>query len=104
MQEEKLARNEIKIVHLDSRVKGVERRINNVEQKLQREVERSISSDNEIKELVTALRTTLLEVADKNHITEFFKENWKYIAVWVTLTLGGDVKELVQFIAPLGAG
>lgn len=90
-----------RITHLGSRVKGVERRVNNVEQKLQGEIERSLNADTDLKELIVTLNSTLISVADKNHITEFFKSNWKYIALWVSITMGGDVKELVQYLGPL---
>lgn len=101
MSLDRLTNNEARIAKLDGRVGGVYKRVSEVERRLLLEVERSKEADTEIKELITALRETLLMVADKNHITEFFKKNWKYIALWVTITSGGDVKALLQQIGPI---
>ena len=99
--EGQIKQHNTRITNLGSRVKVVERRVNNVEQKLQSEIERSVNVDTDLKELVVTLNDTLVRVADKNHITEFFKSHWKYIALWVTITLGGDVQTLVQYLGPL---
>ena len=74
--EGQIKQHNTRITNLGSRVNGVERRVNNVEQKLQSEIDRSINLYTDIKELVVTLNDTLVRVADKNHITEFFKSHW----------------------------
>ena len=77
---------------LDNRLLDAERRLSNVESELHAEVLRATSMDADLKEL-------LVEIRNKNPITEFFTENWKYIAIWIVISTGGDITKLLQALS-----
>lgn len=77
---------------LDNRLLDAERRLSNVEGALHAEVLRATSVDSELKEL-------LIDIRNKNPITEFFTENWKYIAIWIVISTGGDITKLLQALS-----
>ena len=88
-------RVERRISLLDTHVTGLDRRVSTVESGLKDEVTRAMTVDTELKAL-------LIDLRNKNPITEFFIENWKFIALWAALTSGQDVTALVSNLKLLG--
>ena len=81
---------------LEDKISVIEHRVNVVEGGLQAEVQRATSVDYELKEL-------LIELKNKNPITEFVATNWKFIAIWIVVTSGGDVTQLLNAFKALGS-
>lgn len=86
---------EAHVMALEERVKVVEDKVQHVEAGLVNEITRATSIDEELRDLLVTLRDK------KNPITEFVAENWKFIAVWITITIGGDVEQLVKIFKTL---
>ena len=76
---------------VENRVGLLEHRVEEVETSLASEVQRAVSVDSELKEI-------LIELKNKNPITEFVKENWKVLAIWIAITSGGDVRLLMEVL------
>lgn len=86
---------EAHVMALEERVRVVEDKVQHVEAGLVSEISRATNIDEELRELLVTLRDK------KNPITEFVAENWKFIAVWVTITIGGDVEQLIKIFKTL---
>ncbi len=76
-------------------------RVDQVERDLQAEILRSVTIDNDYKENIQAL---MIAIREKNDIKEFFKENWKYIAVVLIVITGGDISTFIQALQALKVG
>ena len=90
-----IAKAEGRLDVLEDKISVIEHRVGIVEGGLRAEVQRATSVDQELKEL-------LIELKNKNPITEFVAQNWKFIAVWIVITSGGDVTQLMNAIRALG--
>lgn len=90
-----IAKAEGRIDVLEEKISVLEHRVGSVEGGLKDEVQRATSVDQELKEL-------LIELKNKNPITEFVTKNWKFIAVWIVVTSGGDVTQLLNAFKAVG--
>lgn len=86
---EKLQQAEGRLQVVEQRVGLLEHRVGEVETSLSHEVQRAVSVDMELKEI-------LIELKNKNPITDFVRDNWKVLAVWIAITSGTDVKLLIE--------
>lgn len=91
-----IAQAERRINVIEEKIGVLEHRVSTVEDGLKAEVQRAVSVDTELKEL-------LIELKNKNPITEFVTTNWKFIAVWLVVTSGGDVTQLLNAFKALGS-
>lgn len=90
-----IAKAERRINVLEEKIGVLEHRVGTVEDGLKHEVQRAVAVDTELKEL-------LIELKNKNPITEFVATNWKFIAIWIVVTSGGDVTQLLNAFKALG--
>jgi len=86
---------------LHQQVGRLDMRVDQVERDLQAEILRSVTIDNDYKENIQAL---MIAIREKNDIKEFFKENWKYIAVVLIVITGGDISTFIQALQALKVG
>jgi hypothetical protein len=86
---------------LHQQVGRLDMRVDQVERDLQAEILRSVTIDNDYKENIQAL---MIAIREKNDIKEFFKENWKYIAVVLIVLTGGDISTFIQALQALKVG
>lgn len=86
---------------LHQQVGRLDMRVDQVERDLQAEILRSVTIDNDYKENIQAL---MVAIKEKNDIRDFFKENWKYIAVVLLVITGGDINAFIQAITALKVG
>lgn len=90
-----IAKAEERLEVLENKINVLEHRVQTVESGLKDEIVRATSVDQELKEL-------LIELKNKNPITEFVTQNWKFIAIWIVVTSGGDVTQLLNAFKTLG--
>ena len=90
-----IAKAEERLEVLENKINVLEHRVQTVESGLKDEIVRATSVDHELKEL-------LIELKNKNPITEFVTQNWKFIAIWIVVTSGGDVTQLLNAFKAIG--
>ncbi len=66
--------------------------------------ERVQTIQKNVEEGFKEVNSTLKELKERNSVSEFFRENWKAVAVVIAMVVGGDAWKVAEILLKQGAG